>query len=65
MSRKYPLYGYILGVLTLGKGDETLKLVLICVVLALPHLINQCTKLGLNFMDPRDLRVTQNAYFSF
>ena len=72
MTRKYPLRGYILGVLTHPtawdrhwRGDETLKLVLVYVAwLLLSYCRNVCNSASSHLMDPKDLVVPKNAYFS-
>ena len=72
LIKKYPLRKYILGVLThKTAGDrhwgdiETLKWVLINAArLRLAQYCNAWISASPCLMDPRGLRVTQNAYFS-
>merc|ERR1711928_233894 len=71
-TRRYPLCRYILGVLTHTTawdrhwgGDETLKKVLINAdQLHLAKYSNAWISALPCIIDPRGLRVTQNAYFS-
>ena len=73
-TKKYPLPGYILGLLTHTiaqklhwRGGETPKQVSIHIrKLASPHLIALSKQHGFAYlMDPRGLRVSQTEYFSF
>ena len=71
-TRKYPLRGYILGVLTdttawdlLWGGNGTLKWVSIYIAwLHLAYYCNVRSSASPYLMDPRGLRVTQTTYFS-